>query len=256
MRVLILILLFSKVLWAQSHQSITKVLELDSKYHELNFLDQYSNLNFSQIWTQTKNDNIYGIIGEDHQRIRIKLLTVNKSLEKPEEYWVRGKSMVKGVICSFEGTIRISKILISKNLHYGLDDEYKSAGIQSQGIIIAEYEFLEDSAQFHSGSFKGTLYSKWYLNSAEQVIYDDIELFSDYYINNAFIGTWQSHLTEDKKICHWGDYRVPEANNDFDIGAAEFSPNEIYYDKGWQAFKKPQQEENSPQKKAELKEWW
>lgn len=156
-----------------------------------------------------------------------------KNPNNPIEYYVTGKSCVKNTICDFDGVITLAEIKEVKELHYGVDDEYANKEIKLQGILTASYEFKENPNEKHSGVFKGKLYTKWYLNSENKIEYDNIEFIADGYLNNAFVGTWTNYGTGSKKICNWADYRVPLANNDFDIGAGEFSPSEKYFDKGW-----------------------
>ena len=87
--------------------------------------------------------------------------------------------------------------------------------------------------QATSALFGVKLYTKWYLNSKNQIEYDSIEFFSDGYFNNAFVGIWGSYSNGNSKICNWDDYRVPNANKDFDIGVGEFNVSEKYWNKGW-----------------------
>lgn len=221
-----------------------------------NVLNNYHHYNFSNIWTQTENNAVLGIIGKEHQRIQIKLISIFKNKNNPNDYIVSGKSYVKGTVCDFKGNIMLTEIKEVKKLHFGVDDQYADKGIKSQGILIADYEFYENSEQKHSGVFKGKLYSKWYVNSKNQIEYDNIEFVSDGYTNNAFVGIWQSHTTKKEKICNWADYSVPNANQDFDIGAGEFSPNEKYYNKGWENYAKAFVFRDEKAKKEELKKWW
>lgn len=250
------ILLLSNFVFAQSNKKFRKEFLPDLKLNPENVLSDYNQYDFSEMWTQTENYLIYGIIGPEHQRIKIKLLSVSKSLTNPNEYNVSGKSNVKGNICDFSGTIRLKKIKETKTMHFGVDDEFSNKGIKSMGIAIAGYEFFENQAQGHTGVFKGKLYSKWYINAGNQIKYDDIESISDGYMNNAFIGTWKGYSLKKERICNWGDFRVPNANDDFDIGAGEFSPGKKYSDKGWENFRNAWIEGNESAKKEELNEWW
>ena len=223
--------------------------------------NRYLEYNFSALWTKTDNELVYGIIGDEHQRIRIKLISIKRNQENPKEYFVVGKSCVKETICDFEGIVRISEIKTVKNLHFGVDNEYEKKGIKSQGILIATYEFKEDKEQAHSGIFSGQLYSKWYLDSRNEIKYDDIQSISDGYLNNAFLGIWKSYSTSREKICRWADYRVPYANQDFDVGAGEFSVSEKYWDKGWLDIALKNQMPNGAIKRNENpnkndKKWW
>ncbi len=231
------LLLFTNITIAQSNEKFLTDFMFESELKPENVLGNYNHFDFSEIWTQSENNNVLGIIGKEHQRIKIKLISVKKDNVNPNEYFVFGKSCVKGTICDFNGKITLTEIKEVKEFQFGVDDEYSDKGIKSQGILIANYEFTENSEQKHSGIFKGQLYSKWYLNSKNQIEYDNIKLYSDSYSNNAFIGIWKSNTTDKEKLCNWADFRVPLANQGFDIGAGEFSPSKKYYNKGWSDYK-------------------
>jgi hypothetical protein len=255
-RLIYILFLFTNISFAQTNEKFLTVFLLEDELKPENVLTNYKQFDFSGIWTQTENQRIFGIIGTDHQRIKIKLISIKKNLANQNEYFVTGKSNVKGIICDFSGIIKLTEIKETKEFHLGVDNEYKNKGIKSEGILIAEYEFKESPNQKHSGLFKGHLYSKWYLNSINQIMYDDIQSISDGYMNNAFIGIWKSYSQNIEKICNWADLRVPNADQDFDIGAGEFSPNKKYYDNGWENYQKAWLEGNVEAKNEELKEWW
>jgi len=251
------LLIHTNISIAQTNEKFMADFLLGDELNTENVIANYVRFNFSDLWTKTKNYRIVGIIGADYQRIKIKLTSIKKnSSVNPNAYFVSGKSMVNGIINDFQGSIKLDKIKKIKKLHFGVDDEYLNKGIKSEGILIAEYEFKENKHQKHSGIFKGQLYSKWYLNSNNQIKYDDIQSFADGYMNNAFIGIWKEYSTTKGKICNWADFRVPKINQDFDIGVGEFSPSEKYYDKGWENYQKAWLNEDSEAKKEEYKEWW
>nr|WP_294779190.1 hypothetical protein [uncultured Flavobacterium sp.] len=100
-------------------------------------------------------------------------------------------------------------------------------------MLTAVYEFIEDDKQKGSGKFSGKLQSLWYLDKNDLMQYNDIEIHSDKYFNNAFTGIWKSNNSGKEKICNWGDYRVPNVNCDFDIGVGELSVSEKYQKNGW-----------------------
>ncbi|MFD2940399.1 hypothetical protein [Flavobacterium notoginsengisoli] len=188
---------------------------------------------FSNVWNKTDNNLVYGIIGDNYERILIKFTSIKKSKEKTNEYFVSGKSKVKSNICHFKGKITIVGINEFKQLSFGVDDEYKDAGIKKQGLLTAVYEFVEDEKQKGSGKFSGKLESIWYLDKNNLIQYNDIEINSDKYFNNAFIGVWKSNNSGKQKVCNWGDYRVPNVNCDFDIGSGELSVSQKYQKNGW-----------------------
>ena len=251
------LLFHPNISFAQTTEKFMTDFLIGDELNTENVIANYAGFNFSDLFTQTANHLIVGIIGADYQRIKIKLTSVKKSSSAyPNVYIVSGKSMVNGMISDFNGSIKLTEIKKIKKLHFGVDDEYKNKGIKSEGILIAEYEFKENKNQKQSGIFKGQLYSKWYLNSDNQIKYDDIQSFADGYMNNAFIGIWEEYSTNKEKICHWADYRVPKINLDFDIGAGNFSPSEKYYDKGWRNYQKAWLNGDKEAKKEEYKEWW
>lgn len=263
MKQIIIILLFiSNISIGQTLDRIKENFDLEIDYQSENVLEKYKSFDydFSNIWSVTENQNVYGIIGDEHQRISIKLISIFRIANSPFLYNVYGKSKVKENICEFYGNIVIKEIREIKELHFGVDDEYADEGIKNQGILVADYEFYESKEQKHSGIFKGTLYAKWYLNSKNQIVYDNIEFISDSYLNNAFVGVWQSYSTGKEKNCNWADYRVPIANRDFDIGAGEFSVSEKYWNKGWLDIALKNQVPNGAivreKSKKETKEWW
>jgi len=200
---------------------------------ENNQIEKYLKFDFSNLWIKTENELVYGIIGDDYQRILIKFIFVEKNINNPYEYFVYGKSNVKSSVCDFIGKIIITKIQELKNENFGVDDEYKNSGIKSQGLLTAKYELFENKEQYHSGQFQGTLQTKWYLDKDNLIKYNDINLNSDGYFNNAFVGTWKMYNSTTEKICNWADYRVPYTKCDFDIGASELSISEKYLKNGW-----------------------
>ncbi|UZR92913.1 hypothetical protein [Chondrinema litorale] len=259
-KLIILLAFISNLSFAQTDTEFMNDFLLEDELNVSNEIEQYNQFNFAEIWTKTDNNLIYGIIGVDHQRIKIKLLSIEKSSDNPNEYLVTGKSNVKDNICDFSGVIQIDEIKTVKELHYGVDEEYKNKGIKAQGILITSYNFEESEEQVHSGFFAGKLYSKWYLDAKNKMQYDDIQLISDGYLNNAFIGTWESYKTGKDKICNWADYRVPNANKDFDIGVGEFNVAEKYWNKGWVDIALKHQVPNGAIKKVKTKRnvklWW
>ena len=220
--------------------------------------EKFIKYDFSNLWLKTENDFVYGIIGDDHQRILIKILTAVKNSRNPNEYLIKGKSSVKGNICHFSGKITVVKIQESKRTIFGVDNEFKGRS-QTQGILIGKYEFFENKSETYPGVFNGLVKTKWYLDKKDKVRYDDINIEADGYFNNAFVGTWKMYRSNVAKKCNWADYRVPNSNCDFDIGAGEFNVSEKYWKKGWLdiAVKNKIQNQNIEDKKSvHTRQWW
>ncbi len=240
-QILVAFILFSLQNYGQDTYCNKDVIE-ESYILPKNDIENYSKYDFSNLWLQTENDFIYGIIGDEYQRILVKFIFVERSLNGSNEYLIYGKSSVKSTVCDFVGKITIVKIQELKDQKFGVDEEYKNSGIKSQGLLTAKYELFENKDQNDSGVFSGILQSTWYLDSDDKIKYNDIDSNADGYFNNAFVGTWKMYNSNIKKVCNWGDYRVPWAKCDFDIGAGEFSVSEKYIRNGW--WIKPK------------KEWW
>lgn len=217
-----------------------KNILINNQVFKNNVINQYTNYDFSSLWTKTENNLVYGIIGNDYQRILIKIIFAEKNLNNPNEYLVYGKSRVKEHTCDFIGKITLEKIQEFKNENFGIDNEYINKGITKQGLLTAQYEFLENKEQNNSGKFEGVLQTTWYLDSNKSIHYNDININSDSYFNNSFVGTWKMYNSSKEKICNWGDYRVPFTKCDFDIGSGEISISEKYLKDGW--FVKPKNE--------------
>jgi hypothetical protein len=191
--------------------------------------------NFSDIFTCTDNSAVYGFIGDNFQRIHIKFIKVSKSKTVTGVYDIYGKSMVKNNIDDFHGILSITKIRIYKNICLGVDNMYKDSGIKAEGRLIGTYQFSENTQQNHSGIFKGTFQSDFFIDKNNKICYDSLSMVSDSFTNNRFVGTWTSYDGNLIKKCNWGDYRIPNSG-DFDIGAGDFSPDTSNPELGWQTY--------------------
>lgn len=254
-KLILIVVLISNFSMAQSNDHVLNKFLLEDELEHQNLIDNFKKYDFSKIWVTAQNLSVLGIIGKEHQRLKIKIIEVSKNKNSQIEYFVKGKSCVKGLICDFSGIITLTEIKKIKALHYGIDNEYEDKGIKSQGILVGEYQFNENIEQEHSGIFTGQLYSRWFLDAEDHMKYDDIEIYSDGYMNNAFIGVWRKHNSPLTKPCNWGDFRILKCNEDFDIGAGEFSPNDNYLEYGW-AIRRGAMEGNKEAIRRETEKWW
>lgn len=202
-----------------------KIFELKSE----NLKDKYAKYDFSEVFTP--KTEILGYIDPNFRRLKMTLKNVIKVSD--DEYKVIGYSEVKGNRCDFEGSINIQQIREYKEYHYGVDDEYKNKGIQSQGIVIGTYKFSESPNQKYSGIFSGIMTSYWYIDSKSDLKLDNIEYFSDNYKHNQYVGVWRMYGSKKQKKANWGEFRIP-FSGDLDIGAGEFGINPKYIENGWE----------------------
>jgi len=244
---------YSLVLYAGYSNAQIKTLDFQRPLKEsvLPVVEKNKLLNehdFSKLFTLTDNSIVYGFIGSNYQRIRVKFIRISKKPDSNQIYIIYGKSMVKNTIDEFNGSIKISSIhLLIKNQH-GCEDGYKYKGMKGEYSIFGEYTFAENSNEPHSGVFKGIFRSDFFINKAGDVVYDDIEGCADGYTNNQFVGEWVSYKNDIAKTCNWGDYRIPNSGN-FDIGAGDFSPDDKYLKYGWQSVR-------DYSKQIEEAKWW
>jgi hypothetical protein len=249
----LLILLNANVVFGQKSS-----LEFKDEILANQYLDTKTDLkkdfvkyDLSPLLTQTKNSIVFGFIGNDYQRIRIKLISVIKNKENPIQYFVYGKSMVKGNICEFQGTITIT------NVFYFKDADKPDI---KQGKAVGEYLFYENPSQKHVGQFKGVFSTNWYLDNDGTIKYDDLSDVADGFTNNEFVGTWTNYSGTMTKICNWGDSRIP-MSGDLDNGTGEFHPDAKYQSNGWLTYIQAygggnDKEETENALRAEEKEWW
>ncbi|GHT79687.1 hypothetical protein AGMMS50262_23670 [Bacteroidia bacterium] len=223
---------------------------------------------FSPIWLE-RNDALLGFIdGNNYQRLKIKFLSIVKNPTDSSKYFVYGKSMVKSNICSFLGEIKIisiGQIKTDKEEKQSLFMEYQDEGrrakrfLSPEYLLLAEYSFYEDLKVKGSGKFEGILKTNFYVYE-DKVHYNDLRMeTSDLFNNNQYVGTWTSYSTNKSKICNWGEFRIPYAEN-LDIGVGEFQPNEIYLSFGWKSYLKSLENKNDKTTKQaveeEKREWW
>jgi hypothetical protein len=258
MKRLLLSLLFlgiAPICMAQTEASQFKNKELNNNtLNKKEVIRQFTATDFSLLWTKTSNEVVFGFIGDTYQRIKVKFTAVKKA-GKTNTYMVAGKSMVKTNICDFKGTIYITNIRRFNTIDPGVDDSYKNKGIKGQFRIVGDYLFAETKGQSHSGVFKGSFTTDFYVDKNNKIVYDDIEMNADGYINNQFVGNWTMYDSNFTQRCNWGDYRIP-GSGDLDIGAGEFSPNDRYLKNGWQIVRDAYTGNSKIALKAEKAAWW
>ncbi|MBN9386224.1 MAG: hypothetical protein J0H74_36030 [Chitinophagaceae bacterium] len=190
-----------------------------------------------------------GYIGSNYQRFYIHYITVTKDKNNPYVYHVYGKTKVKNNICSFKGTITITRAILDK---VSDNPEYK------QGSVTGDIVFKEDSTQSSSGVFRGKVETDFTLDKKGLLNYDALMAVADGFNNNQCSTTWTSYKTGKSQKCNWGDYRIPDSRN-LDSGAGCVVINEKYIGNGWQTFVAAYGSSDKNTKKAqqfEETEWW
>ena len=245
--------LFTSLLLGQRNSLEFKNQILDNGYLDTktDIKDEFIKHDISPLLTQTKNSRVFGFIGEDYQRFKIKFISIIKNKEKPDQYFVYGKNMVKDNVCEFQGTFTITNVFL-----FIKTDLPKI----TQGKIIGEYLLFENPLQKHVGQFKGVFASNWYLDKEGNIKYDDLNDVADGFSNNEFVGTWSSYSGTTVKNCNWGDARIP-MSGDLDEGVGGFSPMDKYLSNGLLSYDQAYSGgyEKAAGEKAymdENREWW
>ncbi|MEO8150081.1 MAG: hypothetical protein ABI723_20760 [Bacteroidia bacterium] len=215
---------------------------------DTNKLQETKQFDFSAIWL-TENTEQNGVLGLNYQRIRFHIEKVSLSKNKPDTYFIEGKSNVNNNICSFKGEIKLLKVSLFDSCDYS---EHKSCG-----KLFADYIFYEDKSQHHSGIFKGVTECSFYAdNINRKMLLDESETMSDGYWNRTFVGTWTNYKSKEAMKCIWGDYRLPFVF-DFMCGDGEMRVCKKYEMNGWKSYNDFSEYIEVLKDKYELKnKWW
>ena len=193
-----------------------------------------ANYDFSNAIIGSINRDNIGIIGDNYQRLIMKINQVQVDPKDKTRYHVSGRSQVKQNITEFEGIMNLESVYLYDRFDYGVDEEYRDKELKEQGFAIFDYQLNEDIKQKYSGVFTGQFYAKWYLTDDGVMHYDFINYYSDSYFNNLYYGTWREYGSSQSKVATWADYKLPqEVAPNLNIGAGAFSPDPKYFKYGW-----------------------
>lgn len=212
---------------------------------------QLKKYDLGRLWTSTEDTSVFGYIGNNYRRIRVKILSAKKAGSDSLIYDITGASLVGDTFRRFEGTITVANVRMFK----AIEPEMAAEHIKKRGILIGEYTFVEEGSGSHSGTFSGTLYTAFYISDTGEIRYDDLEDGADAFRNNQFAGRWRSKDGKLNFVCNWGDSRIP-LSGDLDIGDGEFSPNPKYFKNGWQGFHDAYINQDADAIKQEQRVWW
>ncbi|GAB3637372.1 hypothetical protein GCM10027422_29620 [Hymenobacter arcticus] len=168
-----------------------------------------------------------GFIGANYQRFYLHYTSVRPAPGQPYVYQVSGKTRVKTNVCAFTGTITVVKA----RLYKAPNAEYPQF---REGELTCRVELAEDRRQAGSGTISGTLTTYFYLNAKGQPQYNTLEP-SDGFSNNQCVATWASYATQQRKPCHWGDFKIP-ASGDLDFSVSDFEVAAKYVANSWQTY--------------------
>ncbi|MFD1874883.1 hypothetical protein [Hymenobacter bucti] len=229
----------------------------------IDYLAPLKTKNLTRLWRAdqltfyaTKGTGVFpeplGFIGADYQRFYLHYTSVRPDPARPHVYLVSGKTRVKTNVCAFTGTITVTKA----RLYKAPNTEYPQF---REGELTCRVELAEDRRQPGSGTISGTLTTYFYLDAKGQPQYNTLEP-SDGFNNNQCVATWTSYATQQRKPCHWGDFKIPDAG-DLDFSVSDFEVAAKYVANGWQTYMAALEgQDDTPktrQARAEEKRpWW
>ena len=198
----------------------------------------YENIDGESYYKET---SFNGILGDKYTLIE---LFIHPEVERIDSltFKVKGKSKVGKNICDFTGEIQIEHI-------YNIWERANDPDSPNYYVMVCNYLFTEDKAQYGTGFFKGTYGAYCYIDKANKKICLDIDAGGGELNNRNYVGIWQSYKTKAVKRCIWGDYRLPYTF-DFDIGDEDMRVNPKYNSPEWEEW---QSEIVNPEEK---KHWW
>ncbi|GBU22001.1 hypothetical protein R80B4_01903 [Fibrobacteres bacterium R8-0-B4] len=190
-----------------------------------------------------------GAIGLNYQRIEMYIGKAAKSPYNPDTYLVTGKSKVNKNICDFSGEIRLTNLFYGE-CPDGIDSDDRQKNVKC-AVLFAEYVLYEDSAQNHTGVFKGKTVCNVRVDKTKMIL-NESRYSADDYTNRRFAGSWTDYKTQKPKHCEWGDAYVPEAVS-YGDGEKMVCPKYLKY--GWQD--DAESVWNEKEKRYEKKnKWW
>jgi len=217
----------------------------------------------SQLWRAdrlafygTKGTDVFpeplGFIGTSYQRFYLHYTSVRPDPAHPYVYQVRGKTRVKTNVCAFTGTLTVTKA----RLYKAPNAEYPQF---REGELTCRVELAEDRRQAGSGIIRGTLTTYFYLDARGQPQYNTLEP-ADGFSNNQCVATWTSYTTQQRKPCHWGDFKIPESG-DLDFSVSDFEVAAKYVANGWQTYMaalegQPDTPKTRQARAEERRPWW
>jgi hypothetical protein len=198
-----------------------------------NRLEYVKKMDLSKQWVTTESKYIFGYSGDSFQRLKIKILNVQKKDFDSLCYSISGKILLfDSLIYSVQGEIKIELVREWKKSPYGLSDVIKEKSILFHGLFKGHFIYQLFQNNIYKGIVSGNTISYFFVDPLGEAHYDSLAYGADAYKNNLFVGTYISSDSLIQTTCNWGDYRVPLAK-DLDIGAAYFSPNPKYCQFGW-----------------------
>lgn len=111
-----------------------------------------------------------GFIGDDYQRFYIHFLSVKQNPKNKYEYFATGKTKVKDIARSFNGTITFQKAVIGKAEDF---PNYQ------QGFATCDVKLYEDKQLSATGVFSGKMTVGYIIDPKKRFRYDGLMYYAD-----------------------------------------------------------------------------
>lgn len=183
-----------------------------------------------------------GVFDTGYWRIQIHFEKIVRDKNTPNIYHVIGASRLKGLITPFKGDITITTVTqYDRQLYWVMDTNAGKSGDNPKydekatryTDIDAAYIFYEDSSRKFTGLFSGKLSFGLHQSKNGDLLDDLGDYEGDSFNNFIYNGTWISYTTHQRKLCIWGEGKLP-VPNDVSVGVSEFIIAERYQNHGWQ----------------------
>ncbi len=181
-----------------------------------------------------------GFYGNDHYRIEFIITKMERTINNPFVYAVKGKNKFKKTISDFEGLIEIKSVLAFKDVNLDTS-EINAMGILKTYAISGDFNFAEDTTKNTSGRFTGTFKADFSTTTDRGL---ELWFFSDgtpaQGSGYRFDGNWTSYKNAAQtKPVIWSRDLFRFANNileEFSYGEREIEINPKYRQYGWDNF--------------------
>jgi len=174
---------------------------------------------------QGKEIPIYGLLGEDFEKIEFIFTEIKKNDKDVSQYIVKGKTKLKSIVNDFKGEITFENATayIQKNTEE-----------PTTVVLIGSYKLIENTTKNNSGTYIGKIKI---ILSTKNIYANDILFDTNFpYEEGAvrgFVGVRKNNKNGITQSCIWGFKRFPHKYaKGFDIGDGEEVIN-IKYAKPW-----------------------
>jgi hypothetical protein len=222
---------------------------LKTKYQNLDVNNFAKKNNLSKFFGKMESEKIFGFIGNEMERIKVKIMSIEQDKSSNSTFNISGKTKVSKNISDFNGQIKLTNVYSFKE------------PLSSHGLVICEFkaELKEIGNSAHTGVFKGNYYlvlSK----VAEEIRYP--KTTPRFLQNYTFAGNWISNNKKMNYPVLWGENYLFEELETFFYGITNKPQiEENVLDKSWQTYFEAYTEGVKPNiknkaVKDEKIQWW